>query len=226
MLISIARADRYLSVSDIVSYICEFESFDKYFEIIEERITHTILSSKDMECKIAALEFTLSVMTVSYNIHSNMFTEQLLTNQFHKTLFKYLKREIKEIQQQYNQIKNGKMEEQNGVSASNELVKQHEKKENKQNEIEKKQKDKEKDEDSFKEEEFILQQLQNKPLLMLVLSNLMLLCHYQRFESDNIALKYISSIKVLPNKVKHVHILIPYLNSTFHTSKCSISISL
>ena len=141
MLISIARADRYLSVSDIVSYICEFEAFDKYFEIIEERITYTIPSSTDMECKIGALEFTLSVMTVSYNIHSNMFTEQLLSNQFHKTLFKYLKREIKEIQQQYNELKNGKIDEQNVVSASNELVIQHEEKENKQNEIEEMQKD-------------------------------------------------------------------------------------
>ena len=202
MLISIAKSNRYLSVSDIVTYICEFDQFDKYFEIIDERISNTMLSLTDKNCKIAALEFTLSIMTITSNIHSNLFMEHLLSNQFHKVLFKYLKHEIKEIQSKYHEINDKSNNDNNSNNA--ELVINNNQDENKQNDNdESKQENKNEDEQAhFKEEQYTLSQLEgNQQLLMLILSNIVILSHYQRFESDNAALKYIAAMKVQPVSV-------------------------
>ena len=196
MLISIAKCNRYLSVSDIVTFICDFDQFDKYFEIIDERISNTLLSLNDINCKIAALEFTLSIMTISSNIHSNLFIEHLLSNQFHKVLFKYLKQEIKQIQQQYKNINDNN-------NNSPQLIINH------QHEDEIKNNNNDDDDDIKEEEEYILSQLKNnQQLLMLIISNIFTLCHYQRFESDNAALKYISAMKMQPVTVKYLYLII------------------
>ena len=64
---------------------------------------------------------------------------------------------------------------------------------------ESKQENKNDEQAHFKEEQYTLSQLEgNQQLLMLILSNIIILSHYQRFESDNAALKYISSMKLQP----------------------------
>lgn len=203
MLISIAKCDKWLSVSDIVGYICsDLEKFDKLFEIIDERISSTMLSMKDDDCKVAALEFTLSVMTVSpNNIHSNVFTEHLLTNHFHRVLFKYLKYEIRGIHQEHIALR--RQQQRPSVIAHHDANDGDKGDEIKENE-------KEEDvgaggggqADDGGKEEFTMQCLRNKqPLLMLVLCNIVTLSHYQRFETDNVALKWLGGMKVLPTSV-------------------------
>ena len=196
MLISISKCDRFLSVSDIVTYICEFDQFDKYFEIIDERISNTMLSMKDMDCKLAALEFTLSIMTVSpNNIHSNVFTEHLLSNQFHRILFKYLKYQMRGIHEQY-------VAEQHRQQSKPEIITEDEVTLNDDDKVEETKEDKS---NEGEEEEFILQRLKEKQdLLMLILCNIVTLSHYQRFESENVALKWLGGMKAQPTKVSGV----------------------
>ena len=195
MLISIAKCDRFLSVSDIVSYICEFDQFDKWFEIIDDRLSNVVLSMNDVDCKLAALEFTLSIMTVSpNNVHSNVFTEHLLTNNFHRILFKYLKHEMRSYHEQYLAMRHRQtprpavIAEDENTANDNDAVSDNETKDDAP--------------DDGKEEEFTLKCLEDKhALLMLILCNIVTLSHYQRFESENAALRWLGAMKVQPTSV-------------------------